>query len=452
MNDRLLFGDRAAIDAAQEAGFAATMDLVCARHPYYRDLLAANGLVRGDFASLADLARLPVTGKADFMREPERFVLQGEGLPEEMRSVWDIMYTTGSTSGRPTPFVSTSYDFYNILALQRNMLRLRGVTAADVIANLFPVTRVPHGAWIRALHAAASLNIPVVSAMPGNPSPYFGLGNGLDEVVRIVERHHATILWGVPSYMNRVIERAGELGADFSAVRLVFVTGEALPEPARNALLQALSRAGAAMAAISISYGATEMQGGMVECAAGSGYHNPAPDQFRIDVVDRDTHAPLPDGEPGLVLLTHLKRSGTVLLRYALGDISARTRERCPHCGSSTERLVLLPRRADALVKIKGMLVNPDLLFEAIEAELGARVSQLVITSADAAQPLSPDVLVLRVAGEQDAALAGRLATKIKNAAGVTPAVEFVAAGELVDQSASWKTKKLLDLRQKNGG
>jgi phenylacetate-CoA ligase len=414
-------------------------------------LLARLGLARADFASIADLARLPVTGKADFMREPERFVLQGEGLPEEMRTVWDTMYTTGSTSGRPTPFVSTSYDFYNILALQRNMLRLRGVTAADSIANLFPVTRVPHGAWIRALHAAASLNIPVVSAMPGNPSPYFELGNGLDEVVRIIERHRATILWGVPSYMNRVIERAGELGADFGAVRLVFVTGEAVPESARGALLQALARAGAAAAAISISYGSTEMQGGMVECAPGAGYHNPAPGQFRIDVVDRDTHAPLPDGEAGLVLLTHLKRRGTVLLRYALGDISVRTRERCPHCGSATERLVMLPRRADALVKIKGMLVNPDLLFEALGGELGARAFQLVVSNADAAQPLSPDVLVLRVAGEADAALAARLATSIKDAAGVTPTVEFVAAGDIVDQSASWKTKKLADLRAAKG-
>lgn len=45
------------------------------------------------------------------------------------------MYTTGSTSGQPTPFVSTSFDFFNILRLQRNMLLLRGVTGRDVIAS-----------------------------------------------------------------------------------------------------------------------------------------------------------------------------------------------------------------------------------------------------------------------------------------------------------------------------
>ena len=49
---------------------------------------------------------------------------------------------------------------------------------------------------------------------------------------------------------------------------------------------------------ISISYGSTEMQGGMVECAPGAGYHNPAPDQFLVEVVDRETHEPLPDPTP----------------------------------------------------------------------------------------------------------------------------------------------------------
>ena len=447
MSYELLFQDRASIEAVQASAFAGMMDLVVERHPYYRRLLAARNLARADFLSLPDLARLPVTTKAAYMREPESFLLSTEGLPEEMRIVWDTMYTTGSTSGRPTPFVSTSFDFYNILALQRNMLRLRGVTERDSIANLFPVTRAPHGAWIRALHAAASFNIPVVSAMPGNPSPYFDLGNALDEVVRVVERHRTTILWGVPSYINRVVERAAGLHADFSSVRLVFVTGEALPEASRSALLEALRRAGAARATISISYGATEMQGGLVECVPGAGYHNPAPDQFLLEVVDRDTQAPLPDGEPGLVLLTHLNRRGTVLLRYALGDISVRTRERCPHCGAATERLMSLPRRADALVKIKGMLVNPDLVIEALEAELGARPFQVLVASADPHAPLSADLLSLRVSGGADAALAGRLAAKVKQAVGVTPSVDFVDAGALSDPSASWKAKKFVDQR-----
>src|SRR5687768_2396631 len=356
------------------------MDLAAARHPATRARLAAAGLGREAFATLADLPRLPLTLKDDYMREPDAFRLDAAGLPQEMRTVWDVMYTTGTSAGRPTPFVSTSFDFFRILELNRNMLRLRGARPDDTIANLFPLTAVPHGAFIRAMHAAASMSLRVVAALPGNPSPFFTLGNDLERVVQIVADSRASILWGVPSFVRRVVARAAETGADFSAVRLACVTGEALAEPARQALTAELRRIGRPDAWVSGSYGATEMQGGMVECAPGSGFHNPAPDQLYFEIVDPQTHAPLPDGAAGLVLLTHLQRRGTVLLRYALGDTAALSRERCPHCGAWSERLVSTPRRADALRKIKGTLVNPEVLVQTAEGVLGAREFQFITT------------------------------------------------------------------------
>lgn len=429
MNDPL-FSDRAAIGALQEAHFAEMRELLAARHPYYRPLFQKTAI-----AGLADIARLPVTRKEDFMRQPERFVLENAGLPDEMRVVWDVMHTTGSTTGKPAPFVSTAFDFYRILELHRNMLRLRGVQPDDVIANLFPLTKHPHGAFIRTLHAAAAMNLRVVSALPGDPSPYFTLGKRTDEVVRIVERSRATILWGVPSYVRRVLTRAEELGADFGSLRLAFVTGEGVSQAARTELTEAMRRRGRPDAWVSVSYGSTETQGGLVECAPGSGYHNPAPDQFFIEVVDPASHAPLPDGEAGLVLLTHLRRRGTVLVRYALGDLSTLTHERCPHCGAWTDRLVSTPRRADALLKIKGTLVNPALMVEAAEKLLGGREFQFVVT----------DELTLNVAGAESADLARCLAAAVKSEVGVTPKVSFVA--QIAQAGDAWKLRRVVDQR-----
>lgn len=437
-----LFSGRDEIEAAQAAHLAETMRRVATGHPHYRRVLASLGLGAGDFRSPQALAKLPLTRKEDYLRDPEAFRLSGADLPEEMRAVWDVMYTTGSTAGQPTPFVSTSFDFFRILELNRNMLRLRGVGPGDVIANLFPLTPRPHGAFIRALHAAASMNLRVVAALPGNPSPYFTLGRGLDEVVQIVARSRASILWGVPSYVRRVVARAEEMGADLRAVRLAFVTGEGLGEPARAELTGALRRIGAADAWVSISYGATEMQGGMVECAPGSGYHNPAPDQIHVGIADPQSGAPVEDGKPGLVTLTHLQRTGTVLLRYALGDTSILSRERCPHCGSWTDRLVAMPRRADALVKIKGTLVNPEVLVQAAEGVLGGGEFQFSIARTDAGQ----DALTLKIPGEAGA-LAERLAQAVKQAAGVTPVVQLAPAGAFADPSRGWKTKRVVDLR-----
>lgn len=430
------------IAAMQEREFSHMMDLAAARHPRTRALLAAANLSRADFRSLSDLPNLPLTTKDDYLAEPEAMRLDCSGLPEEARSVWDVMHTTGSSAGKSTPFVSTTYDFFRILETNRAMLRIRGVRADDVIANLFPLTLRPHGAFIRVLHAAAALNVRVVSALPGNPSPEFTLGNGLDKVVEIVAQSRASILWGVPSYLRRVLGRAEELRADFSAVRLAFVTGEGLSEDNRDHLTAQLRRLGRREAWVSISYGATELQGGLVECTPGSGYHNPAPDQFHLQIVDPVTTRPVADGEPGLVVLTHLRRRGTVLLRYSLGDTSVMSRRRCPHCGAGTDRLVAIPRRADRLLKIKGTLVNPDVLEQAAEAVLGAREYQFVVEHSD-----GTDVLVLRVASRPEQGLSERSKEAVKRACGVTPVVDFVSAEVLVDPKR-WKAKRVVDQRR----
>lgn len=452
MSDDLFLDSADALRDARNAVFAATLDRIAAHHPHYRQVFSRRGIAREDIAGVEDLAKLPVTGKADYVAAPGDFSLAlPAGFDAEERVVWDVMYTTGST-GDPTPFASTSYDFLNILALQRNMLRLRGVTAEDSIFNLFPLTRHPHGAFARAMNAAAAFGIPVVAAMPGSPSPrHPGLGHRMDEVIALAVRSRPTILWGVPSYMRKMLGRAEEMGVALPDVRLVFVTGEGFGEEARQDLVARLKRLGAADPQISVSYGATEMQGGMVECRPGAGYHNPAPLQFYFEAVDPETHLPVPDGEEGLILLTHLDRRGTTMLRYALGDTARLTRQRCPHCGALTERLVSVPVRRDGFVKVKGMLINPQALAEALAAEPEIADFQAIVDKEDEADALSMDRLRIRVAPRAEAAadLETRISAKVKATTGVTPVVERVAGDDPAFAGRGWKTKPLIDLRRK---
>ena len=449
--DPLFASDDAELASLREQKFAATLDRVFAAHPYYQRKFAELELNRGDVRGLADLDKLPVTTKADYVAEPDAFVLGAAGATDDAETVvWDIMYTTGS-SGKPTPFVSTAYDFVNILALNRNMMRLRGVTAADTILNLFPLTRYPHGAFARAMNAAAAMNISVVAALPGHVNERRPeIGSRLDDVVAIAERSRATILWGVPTFIRKMTARAEELGAKLPAVRLVFVTGEGFGDAARKDLEGRLQRLGAQAPFISVSYGATEMQGGMVECTPGAGNHNPAPDQFLFEAVDPETHAPVPDGEEGLILLTHLDRRGTVMLRYALGDVARLTRARCPHCGALTERLLGMPRRIDGLLKIKGMLVNPQALVDAVAAEPDVLEFQALVAKEDISDPLSMDRLILKIvpAAEAGADLSERLQRSVQKVIGVTPAVERIAADDPLISARGWKAKPILDLRK----
>jgi phenylacetate-CoA ligase len=448
---KMLRQSSAELAKVRDALFAATLDRVFAAHPYYRNAFAAAGIDRGDIGSLADLARLPITTKQDYMAQPADFQLRAEDATDGNETViWDVMYTTGS-SGIPAPFVSTVYDFVNILAINRNMLRLRGVTDKDSILNLFPLTRYPHGAFIRVLHAAAAYNIPVVSALPGRANPRQPeLSHDNDEVIGIAVRARPTILWGVPSYIRRLIGRAAELGAQLPSVRLVFVTGEGFGEEARVDLIGRLKRLGAETPWVSVSYGATEMQGGLVECAHGSGYHNPAPDQFLFEAVDPKTKQPVADGDEGLILLTHLDRRGTVMLRYSLGDMARLTNERCPHCGALTERIVSLPRRIDNLVKIKGMLVNPQVLVDAIRGEPALLDFQAVVDKEIPSDPLSMDRLRLRVVptASAPAGLDAELAQRVQRAVGVTPVVEQTTADDPLLAGRGWKAQPIVDLRK----
>jgi phenylacetate-CoA ligase len=443
--------DAASLVSLREARLHVTLDRVFLAHPYYRRAFAAAGILRGDIASMTDINRLPITTKADYMEQPKQFQLGPEGAAENDENVvWDVMYTTGS-SGAPAPFISTTYDFINILALNRNMLMLRGVTEKDSILNLFPLTRYPHGAFIRVLHAAAASGIPVISALPGRVNPRRPqLTHGNDEVIGIAVRAQPTILWGVPSYIRLLMARAEELGVRLPSVRLVFVTGEGFDEGAHADLIDRLKRLGAPSPWISVSYGATEMQGGLVECAHGSGYHNPAPDQFLFEVVDPDTKQPLPDGSEGLILLTHLDRRGTVMLRYALGDVARLTRERCPNCGALTERIISMPRRVDNLVKIKGMLVNPQTLVDAIRGEPTLLDFQAVVDKANPGDPLSMDRLRLRIVPTVSAAahLDAELIARVQRAVGITPIVERAAPDDPLLTGRGWKQQPIVDLRK----
>lgn len=442
----LQFKSRDIISAIQEENFARTMDLCFERHPYYRRRFKSMGLSRSDFCSLADIHLLPLISKKEYAADPESFCLETEGLEEESTIHWDVMHTTGTSGGRPTPFLSTTYDFYNTLTANRRALEIRHVRSSDIVANLCPMTLYPYGAYHRTIAACNVMKIPVVSPLPGRPSKHFHWTSRLDEVIAIIATTHATILWGVTSFVRRILIRAEEIGADFTSVRLAFVTGEAVSGEMRRDLTERMRRIGQPDAWVSVSYAATEMQVGAVECCPDSGYHNPAPDHFYFEVVDPESHAPLPAGQRGLSVLTHLDRRGTVLLRYAMGDFAALSYDQCPHCGSWTDRFVGMPSRADDLVKVKGMLLNPEVVTDLLLADGQVGEFQVVIDREDMEDALSSDRmrLLLDTAREVDT---DQIAESVRVATGIRPLVEKVDRLQIFDPDKSLKAKRFIDLR-----
>jgi phenylacetate-CoA ligase len=445
----LLYRSHEEIREIQNQRFRHQIALCFRAHPYYQEVFSRLKLTPDDFHTIEDLQKLPVTTKQDYLSNPEAFRLTAlpELLPYE-RTLWDMHYTTGTTTGIPAPFFNTTYDFFASGEPFKRLARIVGMTSQDIVINLYPLTPFPHLTSrfpAGVMTVGASVVSPLMSVLdPTSPN--------LDEVVWMIERHKGTVLSGIPSFVHRIIMRAEELGADFSQVRLVLVAGEPCPRGTREDMRRRLLRVEANRHDLTISSGLgfTEMQGSTAECVELGGSHIPAPDQFYFEVLDEQSHSRLPDGKPGLFTITHLDRRGTVLLRYAIGDLTAISNEVCPDCGRQGPRIITNTVRTFEMAMFNGALINPDGIKEAIATVEGIEEYQIVFTKEQDGDPSSPDILLARVTvqpGEEER-VRTELTAKVTAAASIRPSIEFVdSRNEIFDPNQKFKATRVVDLR-----
>lgn len=325
---------------------------------YYRELFRLHGIAPDRIRTVDDLQQIPLTSKDDYMKQPDRFVLH-PNVRSVYDNMWGVIHTTGTTSGKPTPFYDTGHDAFAIYMSLLRTAKIAGITPDDVAVNIMPVPPVSHNAFVAARDVSSVLNIPHIAAFVGTPHPEYPLHNSTDYAIDLIEKHRATVIWSIASYARRLIMRAEEQGRDLSSIRWIYAGGEPCPKGMRDDMRERLRSMGAKDVFINNGLGFTEMRGTTVECTELGGSHNPAPDMFYFEVVDENGKR-LPDGTQGLLALTHLNRRGTVLLRYLTGDLATISHETCPHCGRNGQRLMLTEGSAYAirtkdLIKFKGI-------------------------------------------------------------------------------------------------
>ncbi len=441
------------LDAVRAERLRRTLKAVAAAHPFYRARFRDLRIAADDICGLDDLKALPLTQKDDFIADPEAFRLRPDDLPAEFsaeeRVLWDVAYTTGTTSGKPSPFYNTAHDAYAIWDQARRCNEAEGLNAGDRVANLYPLAGFPTGAFLSVIRSGMVVGFAVAHGLTGAANSEFKVRNSLAEAVATIARFRPTVLWGVPSFIRRFLDEAGRRGVDFSDVRLVLTSGEPVPAMLRAELREQLARLGAASVQFRARYAFTEMQGGLVQCAEEAEPQNLCPDLYYLEAVDPATGRRLADGESGMLAITHLHRRGTVLLRYLVGDIVTLARAPCPQCGRDGERVVATPRRTGGLVKCRGMLVNTDVILDTLSAMPGIGEFQIVFAGAD--RPGAMERLLVRIERDRgaDASLHDEVTRRVRAAVSLRPEVEFVARGTLYDYERSIKAKRVLDLRAK---
>lgn len=437
------------VQALQDRLLSRMVALCYEHHPFYSRLMQREGLRPEHIRTRADLQRLPPISKKEFLTDPDAFRMKPEGLPGHEGILSKVIYTTGTTTGRPAPIYVTTHDHFAYMFAFQDRSELIGLSDSDRIANLFPMAGFPMGAFSRAPDEAAAVGASIIFGLTGRTDSQFSVNRSLDQAIASISRHRATVLWGVAGFVRRTLIRAQELDADLSSVRMVMTTGEASSPAMREDLRSRMRERNCSDTLIVNRYGSTEQGGTMIECCDGSGFHSALPDQLYHEVVDDKTGRRLNDGETGMLAFSHLDRRGTVLLRYKMGDVGALDHTPCPHCGRTSVRLSSKPVRTGDIVKIRGALVNLGNLREQFDRMQELDEYQIVVTSQNPSDPFSIDELILKLAPSPGARdhMAATVEDEVLRFTNLRPKIEIVDRDDIYDPTTGAKPKRIVDLR-----
>ena len=295
--------------------------------PAYADLLYAVDPEEVKDRSL--LARLPVTRKSEMGEAQAKAPplggytdLKGRRLPRVFAS--------------PGAIFEPQADSENFWRLAR-ALHAAGCREGDLVYNTFSYHFTPAGFMLES--GAHALGCTVFPA---------GVGQTELQVQAMAHlRPHFYV--GTPSFLKILLDKAKEMKADVSSLKLGLVSGEALPGPLRAELsdsgvdvLQGYATADVGL----IGYESQSREGLLLD------------EEILLEIVRPGTGDPVDPGEVGEVLATPLK-PGYPLIRFATGDLSAAMEGISP-CGRTSPRIKGWMGRADQTTKVRGMFVHPS--------------------------------------------------------------------------------------------
>lgn len=278
--------------------------------PYYRELFARLGFDPAQVQQLADLARLPVLRKGDIAGARERF--------KSARAVGLRPFATGGSSGEPLLFFLGRRRISHDIAAKWRATRWWGVDIGDREAVLWgsPIELQAQDR-VRRLRDAL-LRTTLLPAFAMSPARLAGY-------IAQLRRSRPRMLFGYPSALCRIASHAGahDLPLDGLGVKVAFVTAERLYDEQRAQISSAFG------CPVANGYGGRDAGFIAHECPDG-GMHITAEDII-VEIVDA-AGQPVPAGQSGQIVVTHLATQDYPFIRYATGDVGALGTQPCA-CG-----------------------------------------------------------------------------------------------------------------------
>ena len=392
--------------------------------PHYRAAFDAAGVRPDDCKDLADLARFPLTSKAD-LRENYPFGLFA--VPREQVS---RVHASSGTTGRATVVGYTAGDLDVWATVMARSIRAAGGRPGHLVHVAYGYGLFTGG--LGAHYGAERLGCTVVP-----------VSGGMTERQAILIRDfRPDVIMVTPSYMLAIIDEMERQGDDPARSSLRF--GIFGAEPWTNEM-RAEIEARAGLDATDI-YGLSEVIGPGVaqECVETKDGLHVWEDHFYPEIIDPVTDEVLPDGERGELVFTSLTKEAQPVIRYRTRDLT----RLLPGTARTMRRMEKVTGRSDDMMIVRGVNVFPTQIEELI-----LRLPQLSPHyQCVLSRPHRMDELTVRVEAraehssvEDRAAQARELGALVKQSIGVTVTVDVVEP-EAIERSVG-KARRLVDLR-----
>jgi phenylacetate-CoA ligase len=336
--------DREDLEQVQVERLQATLNRAVQNVAFYREEYERLGIDIGKIKSLADLAELPFTTKAD-LRESYPYGMFAVPLKDIVR-----IHSTSGTTGKGVVVGYTANDISAWTGLTARVLRGAGVTEHDLAQIAFNYSLSSAGLGLH--YGAERIGASVIPAS----------GESVGKQVAVMRDYKTTALIGTPSYALHIASylREMKIHPDELRLRVGLFGAESWSEAMREEI-----EGGLHIKAYD-NYGLTELIGPGVsfECLERNGLHVNE-DHFIMEVVDPATLRPVSPGEEGELVFTTIAKQGFPLIRYRTGDISALLEGDCP-CGRKLARMRRVSGRIDDMIIVDGVNVFPSQIEEIV--------------------------------------------------------------------------------------